>query len=48
MTITADGVSTERLLAVRPARHAASGPGVIVTADGYILTNRHVVEGARR
>jgi S1-C subfamily serine protease len=29
-------------------RQRATGSGVILTADGYIVTNAHVIQGARR
>ena len=31
-----------------PRREGALGSGVVVTPDGYILTNNHVVEGSRQ
>ena len=45
VTITADGLSTSGF---SPFGQPTSGigSGVILTANGYILTNRHVVEGS--
>ena len=45
VTITADGISTQGF---SPFRQNVSGvgSGIILTTSGYILTNRHVVEGS--
>jgi S1-C subfamily serine protease len=46
VTITADGVASSRF---SPFSVPVSGvgSGVVLTADGYVLTNRHVVEGSQ-
>ena len=45
VTITADGMTTDRFSPFGQATRGI-GSGVILTADGYILTNRHVTENS--
>jgi S1-C subfamily serine protease len=45
VTITADGITTDQFSPFG-APTSGVGSGVILSANGYILTNRHVVEGS--
>lgn len=44
--ITTETVKTD--LVMRQYIASGAGSGVIITSDGYIVTNNHVIEGARR
>jgi S1-C subfamily serine protease len=46
VTITADGVASSRFSPFS-VPVTGVGSGVVLTADGYILTNRHVVDGSQ-
>jgi len=45
VTITADGMTTDRFSPFGQPTQGI-GSGIILTADGYILTNRHVTNGS--
>ncbi len=44
VTITSEGVSSRGLLSIPST---GVGSGIVLTANGYILTNKHVVAGSR-
>ena len=43
-----NGNNGSRKRQVQTPKQAAAGSGVIISADGYIVTNNHVVEGAEK
>ena len=44
VTITSEGVSARGLVDIPST---GVGSGIVLTADGYILTNKHVVSGSQ-
>ena len=44
VTITSEGVSSRGLLSIPST---GVGSGIVLTSNGYILTNRHVVQGSQ-
>jgi len=44
VTITSEGVSSRGLMSIPST---GVGSGIVLTSNGYILTNRHVVEGSQ-
>jgi S1-C subfamily serine protease len=42
------GPSVANLRIARRGRYAGGGSGVVITPDGFLLSNAHVVQGARR
>ena len=48
MFIQAQGVTERLRRSAGPQSGTATGSGFVVDKDGTILTNAHVVEGARR
>jgi S1-C subfamily serine protease len=42
-----NGNGGRRQRQVQTPKRTAAGSGVIITSDGYIVTNNHVIEGAR-